>query len=102
MGRLILAPVRDLNAPSGSNTQKMQIFRRAAMKFISRIPRLSAVMIATAVLFACTSANSEGLPLRHTGHYATVETERGTFVIELYPAVAPKTVENFEKLTNKG
>ena len=40
--------------------------------------------------------------MRHTGHYATVETERGTFVIELYPAVAPKTVENFEKLTNKG
>lgn len=45
---------------------------------------------------------SDGLPLRHTGHYAMVVTEHGTFVIELYPQVAPKTVANFEKLVNKG
>src|SRR5216684_2008293 len=80
----------------------MHIFRRAVMELISRIPRFSAAIIATAILFACTSANSEALPLRHTGHYATVETERGNFVIELYPAVAPKTVDNFETLTKKG
>jgi peptidyl-prolyl cis-trans isomerase B (cyclophilin B) len=47
-------------------------------------------------------AESNGLPLRHTGHYAIVQTEHGTFVIELYPKVAPKTVANFEKLVNKG
>lgn len=40
--------------------------------------------------------------MRNTGHYATVETERGAIVIELYPEVAPKTVENFEKLVNQG
>ncbi len=31
---------------------------------------------------------------------ATFETNRGTFVAELYPAEAPKTVANFEKLSN--
>src|SRR5579875_1976339 len=44
----------------------------------------------------------EVLTLRNTGHYATVETERGSIVIELYPEVAPKTVENFEKLVKDG
>jgi peptidyl-prolyl cis-trans isomerase B (cyclophilin B) len=39
--------------------------------------------------------------MRNTGHYATVETDRGPIVIELYPEVAPKTVENFEKLVNQ-
>ena len=46
--------------------------------------------------------DSDGLPPRNTGHYAIIETERGTIVIELYPQVAPKTVANFEKLVNKG
>lgn len=40
--------------------------------------------------------------MRNTGHYATVETDRGVIVIELYPEVAPKTVENFEKLVTDG
>ncbi len=31
---------------------------------------------------------------------ATFETSKGTLVAELYPAEAPKTVENFEKLAN--
>ena len=33
---------------------------------------------------------------------ATFETTKGTLVAELYPAEAPKTVENFEKLANSG
>lgn len=33
---------------------------------------------------------------------ATFETNKGTIVAELYPAEAPKTVENFEKLANSG
>ena len=33
---------------------------------------------------------------------ATFETTKGTIVAELYPAEAPKTVENFEKLANSG
>lgn len=32
---------------------------------------------------------------------AVFETNKGTFVIELYPSNAPKTVENFMKLTNE-
>ena len=40
--------------------------------------------------------------MRNTGHYAIVDTDRGTVVIELYPKAAPKTVENFETLTKKG
>lgn len=33
---------------------------------------------------------------------ATFETTKGTLVAELFPAEAPKTVENFEKLANEG
>ena len=33
---------------------------------------------------------------------ATIETNRGTIVAELYDKDAPKTVENFEKLANQG
>jgi len=33
---------------------------------------------------------------------ATIETNRGTMVAELYDKDAPKTVENFEKLANSG
>ena len=40
--------------------------------------------------------------MRSTDHYAIIDTDRGTVVIELYPAVAPKTVDNFETLTKKG
>lgn len=48
------------------------------------------------------SSDTEGLPMRHTNSYATVDTARGSFVIELYPKVAPKTVANFEKLVKDG
>ena len=41
-------------------------------------------------------ANAEGNPK------ATIETDKGTIVVELYQDKAPKTVENFEKLVNKG
>ena len=57
-----------------------------------------------AVLFvasACKGA-TDGLPVRNTGHYAIIDTDRGVIVIELYPQVAPKTVANFETLVNKG
>lgn len=33
---------------------------------------------------------------------ATIETNRGTLVAELYDGEAPRTVENFEKLANEG
>jgi peptidyl-prolyl cis-trans isomerase B (cyclophilin B) len=40
--------------------------------------------------------------VRNTGHYAIIDTDRGTIVVELYSAVAPKTVANFEKLVSSG
>lgn len=33
---------------------------------------------------------------------ATIETDKGTMVLELYPKEAPGTVANFEKLANSG
>jgi peptidyl-prolyl cis-trans isomerase B (cyclophilin B) len=63
---------------------------------------LAALLAVLMIASACNGSNSDGLPLRHTGHYATITTERGTIVIELYPKVAPKTVENFETLVKKG
>ena len=44
----------------------------------------------------------DGSPVRNTGHYATLDTDRGAIAIELYPEVAPKTVANFEKLSKDG
>ena len=60
---------------------------------------LAAAFVAAAT---CMAANLDGVPVRNTGHYAILDTDRGTIVIEFYPAVAPKTVENFETLTKKG
>ena len=60
----------------------------------------------TIILSACQGeANNltmDGQPVRNTEHYATIETDRGNIVVELYPAVAPKTVANFEKLAKDG
>ena len=33
---------------------------------------------------------------------ATIETSKGTMIADLYPGEAPKTVDNFETLANKG
>ncbi len=36
------------------------------------------------------------------GKQATIETSKGTLVVELFPGEAPKTVANFEQLANDG
>ncbi len=59
-------------------------------------------MAVLAIAAACHGSSSGGLPVRNTGHYAIIDTDRGTVVIELYDKVAPKTVANFETLANKG
>ena len=48
------------------------------------------------ILLMGGQANAAGNPK------ATIETTQGTLVIELYKDKAPKTVENFVKLANKG
>jgi peptidyl-prolyl cis-trans isomerase B (cyclophilin B) len=55
-----------------------------------------------AIAPACTGSNSGDLPVRNTGHYAIINTDKGVVVVELYPKVAPQTVANFEKLVGKG
>src|ERR1700726_3110522 len=63
------------------------------------------LMIAVGLLVAMASAcqaKLDGVPVRNTGHFAIIDTDRGTVVIELYPKAAPKTVDNFETLTKKG
>jgi peptidyl-prolyl cis-trans isomerase B (cyclophilin B) len=65
--------------------------------------RLSCLaVVAVLVLASACKGATDGLQVRNTGHYAIIETEHGTVVIELYPASAPKTVANFETLVNKG
>ncbi len=65
--------------------------------------KMSCLAVLAVLVFAsaCKGA-TDGLPVRNTGHYAIIETERGTIVLELYPEAAPKTVANFETLVNKG
>jgi len=75
---------------------------------MNRILQLScafslALLLGGAVACAKTeNLKMDGLPVRNTDHYAILDTDRGTIVIELYPAVAPKTVANFEKLSKDG
>src|SRR5260370_29155554 len=68
-----------------------------------KLPCLVVFVAILALASACKgSSQMDGLPVRNTGHYAIIETERGTIVVELYDKVAPKTVANFETLVNKG
>jgi len=73
----------------------------AVLRFFGSLLALSAVLAA-----ACSGATKnlklDGVPVRNTGHYAILDTDRGNIVIELYPSVAPKTVANFEKLSKDG
>jgi Cyclophilin type peptidyl-prolyl cis-trans isomerase/CLD len=71
-------------------------------KNLLKIPCLAAFVAVLAIAASCTGSNSDGLPVRNTGHYAIIDSDRGIIVIELYPAVAPKTVANFEALVKKG
>jgi peptidyl-prolyl cis-trans isomerase B (cyclophilin B) len=51
---------------------------------------------------AANNPKLDGVPVRNTGHYAILDTDRGEIVLELYPTEAPKTVANFEKLSKEG
>ncbi len=71
---------------------------------VGRLIKSTCLVLAAAFLAAatCLAANLDGVPVRNTGHYAILDTDRGGIVIEFYPAVAPKTVANFETLAKKG
>ena len=61
-----------------------------------------ALLLITAGACRSNATTMDGLPVRNTGHYATIDTDRGVIVVELYESVAPKTVANFEKLSKDG
>ena len=63
---------------------------------------LVAALLAGSASGAANNSKLDGVPVRNTGHYATINTDRGDVVIELYAAEAPKTVANFEKLSKDG
>jgi peptidyl-prolyl cis-trans isomerase B (cyclophilin B) len=63
---------------------------------------LLAIVNAAPALAAANNSKLDGVPVRNTGHYAILDTDRGEIVLELYPAEAPKTVANFEKLSKEG
>src|ERR1700688_365401 len=76
---------------------------------MNRILRLNCALVLALPIVAAvacgakaTNSKMDGLPVRNTDNYATLDTDRGIIVIELYPAVAPKTVANFEKLSKDG
>ncbi len=75
-------------------------------KFTARVAFV-AIALSLTLGAACQSegadqAKLDGVPVRNTGQYAILDTDRGDIVIELYPNVAPKTVANFEELSKKG
>ena len=73
-------------------------------RMVGQLFKSTSLVLVAAFLAAatCMAANLDGAPVRNSGHYAILDTDRGTVVVEFYPAVAPKTVENFETLTKKG
>ncbi len=51
------------------------------------------------MMTAAASAKAADVP---AGNFVTMETSKGTVVMELYPEVAPKHVESFKTLIAKG
>jgi cyclophilin family peptidyl-prolyl cis-trans isomerase len=49
-----------------------------------------------------TSTSSVGSSVTGAGPYAVLNTSLGTMVVQLFPQVAPKTVANFESLSESG
>jgi Peptidyl-prolyl cis-trans isomerase (rotamase) - cyclophilin family len=52
------------------------------------------------IFFIVTCMNQTKIEKK--GTFAVIETDKGNLVIELFPNVAPKTVENFIKLSKEG
>lgn len=59
----------------------------------------SSILLATSAMFAVTAAEAIDLP---AGNIVTMNTSKGPVIIELYPKVAPKHVESFKTLIEKG
>lgn len=61
-------------------------------------PVLAGVILATSLVVSSAVAGEKKAKKGADTNMVTLVTDRGKVVIELYPDVAPKTVENFKKL----
>ncbi|MFN3604166.1 MAG: peptidylprolyl isomerase [Leptonema sp. (in: bacteria)] len=53
-------------------------------------------------LFGLLSCKDTYMRIQKQGLFAIIETDKGNLIVELFPDVAPKTVENFVNLSKKG
>lgn len=65
---------------------------------------VAAVILAVLIIgyFVWPKQTITNQPLKNSMHTISIETNKGTIVFETYNADAPKTVENFITLANKG
>jgi len=61
------------------------------------LQKIITIMLISTPLVSC----QKEVPDR-AGLFAVIETDRGDLIVELFPQAAPKTVENFTKLAQKG
>ncbi len=54
------------------------------------------------ILLILLLCKGQKMNIEKKGLFAIIETDKGNLVIELYPEVAPRTVENFINLSRKG
>lgn len=74
-----------------------------------KLPVLCALAVALGLVTAPaqnqtkpTDTNTDKGKMNNTNEVAVIKTTEGTMVIEFWPDVAPKTVENFKTLAKKG
>jgi peptidyl-prolyl cis-trans isomerase B (cyclophilin B) len=84
-----------------------QRLRHPAVSLTASSALTTCLVLALAILAgsasgAANDSKLDGVPVRNTGHYAILDTDRGDIVLELYATEAPKTVANFEKLSKDG
>ncbi|GIX42389.1 MAG: peptidyl-prolyl cis-trans isomerase [Leptospiraceae bacterium] len=60
------------------------------------------IIIITFITFLMIFCKDKTMNITKKGLFAIIETDKGNLIIELFPEVAPKTVENFVKLSKQG
>jgi len=65
---------------------------------LARRALLAGIFALVAIFFSLAGCDSTP---KEPGLYALIKTDKGNLIVTLYPRVAPKTVENFVKLSRK-
>jgi hypothetical protein len=69
---------------------------------VSDSPSAKTTLTATTTTTNTATSTTLTTPSKNNMHIITIETNKGTIVFETYDSDAPKTVENFVTLANKG